>query len=322
MKSFVLVPSRLHPKRLISLIDIGTDICGGFQCWYEMLRDKLGFKILYTDIISSLPLDTDIVWCALRTKSYSNLGNLQKGIKLISHLGDTHGDHGKWLANHPESMNRSNVIIGGIDFEFRETWPQHFHKYVFWPQFFKPHDTYAKLDFNENPIMKCIMPGRVGNRWYRLRSEISARVASSGRWQKIIDIVKHYWYDRNRTIIYEWEREPACGSKYAKLLNEYFCGFATVSNAKYLVAKCVEIPAAGALLLTQEIPDLGIAGFIPWKHYVPVGYDKDSVFNQINHCLENPDKYQEIRKEGMRFVRENHSINNRLQQFEQILNKL
>lgn len=319
MKAFVLVPSRLHPKRLISLRDTGTDECSGFQCWYEMLRDKLGFEILYTDKASDLPSDTDIVWCVFRNQSFSDLGRLQKGIKLISHLGDIHGCHKEWLLSHPEALDRSDVIIGGVNSRFGEIWPQYLHKYVFWPQFFRPHEAYADLKFNESPIMKCIMPGRVGSPYYRLRTEISMKVACGGRWREIIDTVKHYWYDRNRTTVHEWERAPVCGAKYAKLLNEYFCGFSTVSAARYLLAKCVEIPAAGALLITQETQDMGAANFVPWKHYVPVKYDKESIFTQITECLTHPDKYQGIRRKGMEFVRANHSIRTRLQQFKKIL---
>ena len=38
----------------------------------------------------------------------------------------------------------------------------------------------------------------------------------------------------------------------------------------------------------------------------------EDVFDKAKDIISNPDKYEQIRVEGMKFVRENHSVNNRV----------
>jgi hypothetical protein len=100
------------------------------------------------------------------------------------------------------------------------------------------------------------------------------------------------------------------GDDYARLLNSYFCGIATPSIFNYALGKYYEIPAAGSLLLACEIADYGKAGFIPNQHYIPI--TKSNVISIIKRCLKNPEEYEHIRKRGMKFVRKNHSVTNRM----------
>ena len=75
--------------------------------------------------------------------------------------------------------------------------------------------------------------------------------------------------------------------------------------------------------MANETTDLGKAGFISNRHYVPI--TKENVYEKITQCLKNPNEYSDIRREGMEFVRKNHSINNRMDflksVFEDLLNK-
>jgi uncharacterized membrane protein YcgQ (UPF0703/DUF1980 family) len=94
----------------------------------------------------------------------------------------------------------------------------------------------------------------------------------------------------------------------------------TSSKFNYVLAKYLEIPAVGSLLIANETNDLKKIGFIAGEHYVSI--TKENALETIYECLDNPDKYIEIRKNGMGFVRRNHSINNRFEQLKNILNEI
>jgi len=131
----------------------------------------------------------------------------------------------------------------------------------------------------------------------------------------LIDILPHPGYvnapSKEKAIIRE---------DYVKCLNNYFCCVTGSSKFNYLLAKYFEIPASGSLLLADRTKDSDKVGLVPFKHYVPI--DKGNALASIKDCLTRPYKYEEIRKEGMAFVRANHGTRNRLEQFKEILKEL
>jgi hypothetical protein len=165
--------------------------------------------------------------------------------------------------------------------------------------FFGPHKRYAELPFNQNPQIECLLSSSINPQVYPLRSIIK----NSGIGGLVY---------RNATY--------ALGDAYARLLNSYFCCVATSSIFNYAVAKYFEIPASGSLLLANEVDDLRRAGFVVNKHYIPI--TKTNMLNKITHCLKNPIEYDNIRKEAMKFVRENHSVINRIDRIKIILNEV
>jgi hypothetical protein len=152
-----------------------------------------------------------------------------------------------------------------------------------------------KFSFNDDPKMRCLLSGAVNSKIYPLRSFVKKQSNN-------IDCKK------------------AIGDKYAELLNSYFCCVTSCSIFNYVLAKHLEIPSTGSLLLTNETSDLKRAGFISNYHYVPV--TKKNVIAKISHCLKKPNKYKHIRKQGMEFVRKNHSVVNRIEQLKRIFDGL
>ena len=118
----------------------------------------------------------------------------------------------------------------------------------------------------------------------------------------------------------EWGQPGYVGDSYAKLLHSYFCCATSSSIFNYVVAKHYEICATGSLLLTNETADLKKTGFIPYEHYIPI--TKENCIEKIKHCLEHPEEYIDIRKEGMKYVRENHSLDNKMKQLGEIFDRL
>lgn len=301
IKGLILIPEHFGNPAYI------TD---RYMCLFRKMRDELGFGISITDNLKSLSSDIEVV-VTLKSPQHTHpntlmeLENLDKKVKLVGYFSDLHSWGKKdYEDNMSRRLDRCDVILCPYDKAFRKRWPQYIDKYVFFPHFFAPHDRYANLGFNEKPIPKCLLSGEVDSNIYPLRAFIKKKGDPSE-----IDILGHPGYLVD---------DQACVKrKYAKFVNKYFCGVATSSIYNYVVAKYFEIPAVGALLLADEVEDLKKLGFVPFKHYVPI--TENNVLSQIDDCLVHQEKYDEIRNVGMEFVRENHSINNRFQQFKEIL---
>ena len=320
MRRLLLIPKRLHPSRYDWLNLRGE--CVDYQCLYEMIRDKLGFEIIYTDVVGKFPSDTDAVLCIFR-RPMVFLNDLNPRTKFIVTIGDIHGSHKEYLAGRMPVLERADIILNGSDIVFRETFPQVIDKFCWFPQFFRTHDRFAQLPYNKNPKKKCLMVGRADSSMYPLRLWLRKNLQSSAEaeeWRSVVDRLVHFWYERGKQKLYPWEIGPAAGNKYAKILNEYFCCVAFTGKMDYMLAKHIEIPAAGSLLLTDKVTDMTTAGFVPMKHYVEI--TGPTLLSQVKDCLAHSERYEGIRREGMKFVRANHSINNRLQQFEKILEKI
>jgi hypothetical protein len=181
-------------------------------------------------------------------------------------------------------IERSDVTLTSAANALRKLYPEYKDKILWFPNFFAPTERYTKLNFNENPTMKCLFNGSCGNA-YPLRFHIDNNM------------------DRFGHLIV---RERAFFDNYAKLLNKYFCCIGGKPFFDMVNHKVFEITAAGSLLLTDKSRDLTLLGFKPDVHYVEV--DEKNVFDKIIEVLNNPTKYNNIRKNGMKYSRENFSI--------------
>jgi len=274
-----------------------------FAPFFYELKCKYRFEMRFIDEVD-VPDNTDVVIVfAVSLHSRPNLipelVNLNKKTKLIIFTGDLQCyDNQLCLDNKIKTFERCDLILSFSHEYFKKMYPQFLSKYEFFPHFFSPYDRYAKLPFNHNPKNKCLLCGFGYQPVYPLRSFI-------------LD---------NQTLNIRYEPPIYVREKYAELLHSYLCCVSTSSVFNYALAKCFEIMATGSLLLVNETEDFKKLGFIPYKHYLPI--NKINVFDAINYCIYYPNNFASIRKAGMKFTRENHSIINRMEQFEEILNKL
>ena len=282
--------------------------------FFEMLRDELGFDLRYTQNVE-FDKDTEILisygWEFVSANALTTLANLSLDIILIHYSYDFH-----WvkIPGFKSLFDRADLILEGTIKMFKEAWPQYIFKRMFFPNYLAPISHYAKYDFNSKPIMKCLLSGQPRS-WYPMAVKLGEKIKKNTEWQNFIDILGHPRFPNYfHTIV------PQSYENYGALLHKYFCCIAAMYKEPFVTAKCLEIPAVGSLLLTERNEDLDKMGFIPWKHYIPITWE--TIRKRIEHCLENPNEYQEIRKEGMRFVRENHSVNNRFQLFTEKLREL
>jgi hypothetical protein len=104
------------------------------------------------------------------------------------------------------------------------------------------------------------------------------------------------------------------GDEYFRWLRENFdaCVVAMSSEKlyNYTVAKFFEIPSQGLLLFAFPSVDLEDFGFVDEVNCIFV--NKDNFHEKIEKYKENPQKYFEIRKNGLELIKLKHTVSERL----------
>jgi len=293
-----------------------------FAIFFSEVAKKYGFDIASMDTAKSIKRvtkDVDLVfgfaWEQRYHEAMRSAITLDKHIIFILYVHDIHWAYKLRREDTTRLLQRADLILTPYYSYLKKVWGQFMEKTIFFPHFFAPCDRYCNLEYNKEPKMKCLLTGNIKEKRYQIRWIIKEAVLKDKSLKDKVDILQHprhstqYWTRSNGG-----EKE-----KYPRTLNEYFCAVCDSSVWNLLLTKYVEIPAAGVLLIADEPEDGKKAGFIPWKHYVPIT-EKNAV-SQINDCLKNPEKYEEIRKESMKFVRLNHSVDNRVIQFGDVLKR-
>lgn len=305
MKGVIILPKYLAvswtPKRSANGDDFNVVKSAQGPLFYA-IRDAFGFELRYTDEVN-VASGTDIVVMFgvpyhNRPKLIPGLLDLDKRTKLVMYTGDVQCyDDPICLESRIKVYERCDVILSPCYEYFERMYPQFLSKFEFLPFFFSPYDRYTQLPFNDVPKMRCLLSGATSGRIYPLRSFIK----------------------KNGSKV---DHKPSryVGNAYAELLHSYFCCVTSSSIFNYAVAKYFEIPATGSLLLANEISDLKKAGFVPYRHYIPI--TKANVLARIDRCLKNPNDYNRIRREGMEFVHKNHSVVNRIGRLRKIFSYL
>lgn len=161
------------------------------------------------------------------------------------------------------------------------------------------------LPFNERPVNAVLLSGAV-NHYYPLRRRLKALHESGPRG---VAYRPHPGYRCN----YNYENDESVGRGYARALNLHRVCFTDASRYGYVVAKYLEIPATGALLLADSSVSRPLAqlGFVEGVHYVPAsGRDLEGqvgyVLDESNHAA-----LDEVRRAGQALVRERHKTSDR-----------
>lgn len=165
------------------------------------------------------------------------------------------------------------------------------------------------LPFNSEPKNKILLSGAMGT-VYPIRKYIYQLYEDKqSNFSEKISYLRHPGYKN----FGEPHHRAKIGKSYAKILNEHICCFSDCSTYGYIVSKYFEIPATGSLLLAQKPEDdnLESLGFIEDVNYISC--TKDNIKEKIDWILDpsNRNRVDEIRKNGMQMVRDNHSIKKR-----------
>jgi hypothetical protein len=282
---------------------------------FNLMKKNLNFDIVFTNYynVNKIKADVVVVFRSPSKKAHNilkNFKNLSKDIKLISYEIDINSLSDDVIKEMNLLMDRADKILGPYNYLFNKTFGDYIYKYEFFPQFFI-FENYKNFDVNTNPMMKCLLSGMIGN-VYPLRLYIDKNKNSN------VVKLQHPGYTKlpisDKTSIYDF------GKQYAKTLNKYFCCVATSSIYDCVVSKYVEIPAAGSLLLANYTPDLDKLGFVDDKNYINI--TKENFFSKLDDILKNPEKYEQIRRNGRKLVLKNFSDLNRFKQFKNIIYEL
>lgn len=308
INGWMLFAKDMHPSRYL------TDRFHNLLLYFQKNHN---FKIKY-GYVGRIPKNVDVVVTFQRLYSPREAANLEyladlnPKTKLIGYLGDFDS-----LENRPgvfkRMIKRYDLILSMYKHRFEKKYPELIPKTIYFPNFFAPHERYVTLKINPNPIDKILVSGRLFEpKRYPFRVFVSKNVS-----KKLIDIMPHPKGHPNVTK--RKDGRYYIGDRYAKRLNQYLACF-TDHGLGCVLTKYMEIPAAGSLLVATESKDLITCGFVPGEHYVKV--DKNNIFDVFKDIVGNPAKYEDIRKQGMKFVRANHSVKNRYQTLYSEIEKL
>lgn len=301
MRGAIIVPTFYkgrHAKGLKSMVS---------KTLFDRIEKICNFPFVYTDTPDLRELDVALIYAVpYHNRPKIPSGLLDSNTKLISYFGDLQCYQNRECEENKIKMfDRCSIIIGGFYEKFREWYPQYIHKYELFSGFYHPYENYKSLQINLKPKMKCLLSGTV-NRYYPFREYINKLYQEDTEGiSKLIDIKK---------------RSFAPFREYPKFLNSYFCAIATSGMYSGVVSKYFEIPAAGTLLLAEEVMELKMLGMEPDIHYVSI--TRKNVLDKIQYVLSNSDRFLEMRIRAMNFVRKNHSDINRAFQFKSILERL
>ena len=219
---------------------------------------------------------------------------------------------------HQEGENKENKIIGfkkcsnilsTSGYAFNQ-----FYDNI--PAVFFPYCTRFISVFNDNPINKVLVSGRLNKNIYPVRQMMYQLSKKS----KTIDYLKvnvGYCIERDKPeLIY--------GQRYIDYLSKYLISFTCEANDKrpYLVKKFFEIPASGSLLLTINPitkPFFAQLGMIDGEHYVSA--TPLNIVEKIQFLLDanNRDMVDRIRKNGYEMVKANHTYIHRAHTLDEII---
>ena len=212
--------------------------------------------------------------------------------------------------NRIKSLKKIDNVFATYGYIFNNYYPK-LNYNLYW----LPHSIrYLDIPFNNNPINKILISGRLNKNLYPNRCHI----VSLSKTNKQLEYFKPNVGYRVNVL----NENHICGKKYIEKLNQYICCFTddACNERPYIVAKHFEILSSGSLLLACNLntkKEFESLGFIDNEHYISCS--KDNMIEKINYIFNNKKKIDRIRENGYKFALEKHNYKNRIQY---LLNKL
>ena len=338
----------------------------------QWMVENLGFEIwpaLDTHDVKSnlkpLPRDTEVIYMHLALHRFT----VKEVVDYIKTCPDAAvifipgGDRRTWGIDkvvNASFFERVSVILDNQKESwpeigtFADSWPQHAHKHIFFGGCISPASWYD-WEYNELPIHKCILSGRVGGR-YELRNFALAEMTKDAVFQNYVDVLRYPPYykplggeaairQRLETVgrlspvddialkgmtAYKNLRcindgpGNLCVVKdaYQDVLHQYLGGLAIVGNHlnQVVITKHIEVMTVGSLMISERFKDLDRMGFIPNRHYVEV--TRENLVRKVKYICRNPEEYAAIRRQGMAFVRRHHRLEQRQDWMREIVDNI
>jgi hypothetical protein len=301
-----LVPSRYE----------GNPYVAKFVALFGQVADRLGARVLFgqdfraEDLPPGCPFVValkPVQWG--KSDGFRGLLTLPRRIQVIGLWDDIHqGIRGtrylsrdRWVLTR--FFRRCDAILCVSRDPFVRWYPRYVEKLVHFPHFFSARD-FAAAEFNEHPLPKCILTGARG-KFYPLR-EHAARNPD-------VVVLAHPGYGGAGRE----DGSATFGEAYARELAKYRCGVTCSAVIDYTVAKYMELPAAGCLLLATHTPDLHLLGFEDGVNYLRVN---EVTFDAtLADVLARPQAFEPVRRAGYELVRGRHSDLHRADALERLI---
>jgi len=100
---------------------------------------------------------------------------------------------------------------------------------------------------------------------------------------------------------------------YAKVLNKSIFNIACGSEFQYPVQKFFEIPACNSILYSDYFSELKDLGFIPNINMIEC--NQLDPIGQLDKLLKSPDTLKELQINGLKLIKEKHTVEIRVQEF-------
>lgn len=238
---------------------------------------------------------------------FSNLKN-NENIKIIYKLDDLYPKKNVRI----NCINNSDLVFGPYQYLYNKVYPILNNKKTLKIPYSAVNLFFENIKFNENPLRKVFTSGAMNKNIYPFRYYIQNNI----NLRKNIDILKHPGYKK--------KSHNCIHKNYYKKLNDYICCFVDASAYKYVLLKVYEICSVGSLLLVcDSIKDeLNELGFI--NNINCILCNKNNIQEKIEYILDinNNDEIINIRKMGMKLVRNNHTTKNRAFLFDEYIKKI
>ncbi len=197
-----------------------------------------------------------------------------------------------------------DVILTTYAYGWRSLYPELSSKRVVWI----PHSASPDfmLSYNSDPENVVFLSGAI-NEAYPLRQQML-------KLHKEKSYAIEYFCHPGYFCGYDYDADARVGRGYAERIHKCRVGFADgVFPYSYVVAKCFEIPATGALLLADDAlsPYLKELGFVADRNYMSV--TSANLEERVNYVLAESHRGEidQIRKQGQELVQERHKTSDR-----------
>ncbi len=287
-----------------------------FVALFRQVAERLGARVLFGEDFHAedLPAGCPFVVTVKpvqwgHSEGFRGLLSMPKDIRVFGLWDDIHqGFKGtrplsrdRWVLTR--FFRRCDAILCVSRDPFVRWYPRYVDKLVHFPHFFSAAD-FAGVEFNEAPLPKCILSGATG-KFYPLRQH-------AARNPDVV-VLQHPGYAGGAKA----GGSGLFGEAYARELSKYRCAVTCSAVIDYTVAKYMELPAAGCLLLATHTPDLHLLGFEDGVNYLRV--DEATFDATLGGILARPEAFESIRRAGFELARARHSDRNRADELEQLI---
>jgi len=300
--------------------------------WSSLFAETLAKTFSWKIVCSNKLLPSDIEGEILFTIKAPQLGypnvlttidKISKDIKIVNYLQDIRGDDQNYLRYMHQMLERSDLILYSYKESFENGWPEYIKKGVYFPVFIIPSERFLSLEQDINAQeKKCLVIGCTDRKWYPLRHK--ATMLS----RDLFNVIPHPGYDISFNQLAERKnRKFVDAIEYAEMMNKHICCVTSTLNNEcsnrtnhWVVLKLFEIMAAGSILISDWCEEMNGLGFIDGINFIDA--DANNLEEKVGDIVGNPAKYEKISKEGRAFVKNNHTIERRIESLKKILRNI